>query len=824
MSRRRRTAKVALGTQLLVVVLVASLVRPGFSEPGSVLTSDVPIVGGESPKAREVKDGDATVSTQTGAFQYTYPIPLPPGRLGVAPNLALRYSSQGAVYGDVAAGWTLDLPEIKSDASDSLLAMRRADGTYARNFVSSLAGGHRLVPVSVPPPSGVVGSFRAEDDSSYAHYERLTNNRWRVRTPDGMTHMFNESDHLTDASGSPVAIGLERRAPLTSTTDPFGNTVHYYWRLDSRAVGEDDVNPALIDELFILHIDYTANAAAGLAPFASVGFSYQPPQYCAGSELPKGALLDVRDRERFRSGMLRGARQLDQITVNLQTGGTPVRRSETVLGYDPDALSCGGAHGTMRLLTSITQRGFRTSGAVDELPPVTFDYGEIERGFDQKFSIPLPSIGPTALQYGNHTVPNQPNASFPTLNAMFLDLDGDGRLDRLESHPTDSSSRTVFWSRNTTDPVTGELTWAGGTPFLLPELPDVGSAVVAESFSLSGQVKELQNVEVPPDLTITLQDHWHIRWTPADRVDLGETYVCTAAPNYSTYLVYRFLDMDADGRPDLVTGINNDPIYYQPFPNADAPAGHPELLAAWDLGGSCAVDPLATDDYACPDVEPAQLDSAMICVDRTDMCEPNVPVLDEVMLGADHTTCDVINGGVPLVAMSLTSGGLWADEVGARRQDPIQYPHPNNPFSEPDCSNGRNIRPPAQHCRRYPWRWYRNTGNGSFDHRPTLPVSSSSTRPSRVSAERLLPWSPLAGPVATSRSTSTAMAGPTSSSEALARCLTRLQTCTWPMVPAASPASTRLQSRLRRPARSSRPRSARGFRRCWRPRGRTSGT
>jgi hypothetical protein len=53
----------------------------------------------------------------------------------MAPSLALSYSSQAPLRGDVAAGWTLGLPTIEARANPN--------GTF--RYRSDLAGGARLV-------------------------------------------------------------------------------------------------------------------------------------------------------------------------------------------------------------------------------------------------------------------------------------------------------------------------------------------------------------------------------------------------------------------------------------------------------------------------------------------------------------------------------------------------------------------------------------------------------------------------------------------------------------------------------------------------------
>ena len=109
------------GTAALMATVAVCQFGAVKASPGDIFASPAPAIGSAAPNATDIRDGDASVSTQTGAVQYGYPIQVPPGRNGVAPSLALSYSSQAPIYGGIAAGWSLSIPEIREDTSQGRL-------------------------------------------------------------------------------------------------------------------------------------------------------------------------------------------------------------------------------------------------------------------------------------------------------------------------------------------------------------------------------------------------------------------------------------------------------------------------------------------------------------------------------------------------------------------------------------------------------------------------------------------------------------------------------------------------------------------------------
>ena len=111
--------------------------------------------------------GEWGVAEQRGAATYTFPIGLPKGRNGMAPSLALRYSSRTPLRGGLAVGWTFEVPSIKVD---------RAVGVEQESAFRAELGKAtgRLIRVPDKTPFGGV-AYRVEfDEVLYAVLPRTT--------------------------------------------------------------------------------------------------------------------------------------------------------------------------------------------------------------------------------------------------------------------------------------------------------------------------------------------------------------------------------------------------------------------------------------------------------------------------------------------------------------------------------------------------------------------------------------------------------------------------------------------------------------------------
>lgn len=512
-----------------------------FSAPGDVLSVAAPLLNSEVPNVRDIQDGDSSVSTQTGAFIYNFPITVPPGRLGNQPNLSLNYSSQAAIYGGIASGWTLPIPMIRRDTSEGIL-----QGVTV--YSSSLSGGQRLQP-AIPDyvsikftdlPAGQNGVYMAEHDGNYIRYERFGGKPWLwlARGLDGTTYYFGDEGHLVESDGTPWSYG---RAPLTRTVDPFGNTVNYFW--------DGDLN--------IQHTTYSSNSDAGLDAHAAVYFDYAVVQLCPNNELPVGASASYRSGEAEFSG----TRMLTKIRTRVRMENTDEWRDvRTIeLGYDTEAESCDAAHAPVRLLTSIQESAVSPLGKPVNTPPVTFDYGPLTPIFNGELSFTFHAsngpLGGKSLSWGKRH-----GDIWPSVESMLLDMDGDGRQDRLNAnYNTVTGTCEAVWHRNT-----GFSFELIGRPAELPMLP-----------WKDGQRKTLEEERCALNFQRTLRTN--------TSPDPQQNCISPSG----TYLAYRYLDMNADGLPDLVSAMHYDQAFYHPDEDEDwvGPYSFPKSRGLGNGGG-----------------------------------------------------------------------------------------------------------------------------------------------------------------------------------------------------------------------------------------------
>lgn len=700
-------------SRALACAMAASVVlqlSPVYSAPADILSIPAPAIGSDPPKEADIEHGDASVSTQTGALTYQYPIRVPPGRNGMAPHLALAYSSQAPIYGTLASGWTLDIPAISEDTSQGRLRTHSPEVEWTQGatagdddrFTSSLAGhrplvavGEPMVPISGPTSAGVYKTYRAQNDSSFARYERLgsaASARWRVYTTDGGIMYFGEPAQT--AGCTTVSDGF---APLTRSVDPFGNEVRY------------DYEPGVPGECRIKSISWGQNAAAGVAVFAQVAFAYTstgltPP--CAG--------IDLGSQRSYRTGALvvTGASQLATITATAFPPGTPNAPEHTrmiTLGYSAPDASCSASHAPVRLLTSIQESAWGTDAPRVDLPPVTFEYGDAALNLvTPQILPPTPWLGQIGHNDNLGWGYRGSDPQWPSVEAMMIDIDGDGLLDRLENTSSGGNCQATWWknlgptSSSNTKPNFANmppinlprLKW-GGPGFVPPmegaAAPDSGNL---ERCALNGQATAFHNAV----LASVCHDPAQTPCSPGSDPTDPDTYCAggTLCPGTDTgdaaltYLAYRWIDIDGDGLVDLVAAVHGDSDTYDIVQGNESrflyptPTPEPELFGPW---------PVCPTEDRCKALDVLCVQAATHCSTVGEPCTVDWSALASCVANAPSQSCH-----------SLISADQQTSQPGGG-----------------GGGVGPTFRAPYSRCEGlYPWFIYKNLGNGVFASAPTI--------------------------------------------------------------------------------------------------------
>lgn len=277
-----------------------------------------------------------SMSAFTGAAGYSYPIEVPPGRLGMQPDISLLYSSAGA-DGLVGVGWSLAQSYVQRRTKDGLNY-----GADAYIFVEN-GNAQDLVYVG---DAGTLGyEYRLEEEDG--RYLRIFRRRfnpvgmyewyWVVLTKEGIEWTFGSA--YAPNIWPPGVIGVPPfsafRWQLTRVEDSNGNYMTY------QSAGGDEKKIGLIR--------YAGNSISGLQPTNEIKFLY------GARPLPYRTF-----EARGYSGILHD-NLLEQIVV--RAGGALVARY--TLGYSTSA-------NTQRpLLASVTRYG---SDGTSALPATTFSY------------------------------------------------------------------------------------------------------------------------------------------------------------------------------------------------------------------------------------------------------------------------------------------------------------------------------------------------------------------------------------------------------------------------------------------------------------------
>ena len=174
-----------------------------------------------------------------GAFATSVAIQVPPGRLGMQPDLALSYSSSAhQSETDVGAGWDLSIPRISRSVRQGFpkLAPSGSGYVYDPNGVYEGPSGE-LTDSSDMPTSAAGRGFAPVRDSGNVRYAYVdSTDTWVEYLPNGTQRSYGTSGSLgarvKSEHGTFSWLLYEER-------DTHGNTVHYEYNYASEANRSD---------------------------------------------------------------------------------------------------------------------------------------------------------------------------------------------------------------------------------------------------------------------------------------------------------------------------------------------------------------------------------------------------------------------------------------------------------------------------------------------------------------------------------------------------------------------------------------------------------
>jgi RHS repeat-associated protein len=246
---------------------------------GVVQTPDAPDTASFNPtQIKDLKAADpgakvnlvaAPSANAMGDVKLSYPIEVPPGRTGHAPQLALSYDSS-AVNGWLGMGWTTATSRVMIDTR---WGVPRYDGVNETE--TYMLDGEQLAPVAHRGPLVPRLAERTFHTRVEGGFRKITRHGgspstfwWEIREKDGTASFYGGDP----ASGGPVAdatltdgTGNISQWLLRLVQDTNGNTIHYnYARVADSGTG-GGLGGVPGTQLYIQAIDYTG---VGVTPGA----------------------------------------------------------------------------------------------------------------------------------------------------------------------------------------------------------------------------------------------------------------------------------------------------------------------------------------------------------------------------------------------------------------------------------------------------------------------------------------------------------------------------------------------------------------------------
>jgi RHS repeat-associated protein len=480
--------------------------------------------------------GELRIDEGRGEARLSVPIEVPPGPGGLAPRLSLEYSS-GMGNGALGVGWRLPLGEIRC-------ALRR--GIPRQPGCEELElDGQLLVG---PDPSGSWHTFV----ESFARIRRLADGAWEVTRLDGRVHLYGST-----AESRIVDEGEVVRWLLAEIRDPFGNRIS----IDYEGLGD-------VGQRYATKIEY------GPVGSRRIELQYEPR--------PDPTYDHLTGSERSLTQRLR--------EIRILVDGTKVH-SRWVLGYEETSSQGAGLSRLawlQRFGTDCTLAENDPVTGCAGLPPRRFSYGEKGEAGDLAWQ--MQSAGDWAIPFRVKAQLDYMLRDFH--DTQIGDINGDGLPDLIHdplatevwAYASDRPAvylshgrgwETPAWrdASRETGPLNESARWTEKLRQLRVKLPRIRASRALEpgTGALGIHHVESSTVESTVEFAFT-----SVERSPAYRIEEDdETYEIDARLLGSFSLV----DIDADGRADLVMSVRLSGMTVRSHPDGSRLAEGDEFLS-----------------------------------------------------------------------------------------------------------------------------------------------------------------------------------------------------------------------------------------------------
>ncbi len=483
----------------------------------------------------------------TGGMTQIVPIQIPPGPKNATPDLKLVYSSAGGGAGLLGEGWALPMGTIERSTkfgTSRCLGDTSFDNT--NDFILTLNGA--VVELSPAGTAGGDPAYQPRTDQSFLEAIRH-GNTWEVIERSGMRYFFGTTAPSRLWRNADVYWALnphQSTAPfprcdytavwgLTQVKDPNGNLVDVTYQ-----TGKTTLVPDVIS--------YGGHASVA-APF-QVSFFYEThtdPQTSYRHGL-KEELNDLVDR------------------IEVRASGALVRTYD--LQYDHD-------FGSPPANCDALDRPLLCAVSIDALPTQTFEYATSEFGLGEVVATQPAPAPPSYPNQQFHQI-RSATAGVETKSST-MDMNGDGLLDFINASDSNPGTWQVWFGNKDGSGFNIYRTWAipsGVDDNHMRAVSGSGSpATRMETMDLTGDgVADF--VDAHPSTYSDTGGKWKIYAGYCDSADphscgFSATPILWPAPepelsedvtsSSGSGAAKRLIDINGDGRPDLVRCQENDP-------------------------------------------------------------------------------------------------------------------------------------------------------------------------------------------------------------------------------------------------------------------------